>query len=653
MGLFKRLLVFAGLDNLGFHKKIRTLEKENSELRKSLEKSRASGYYLHVAVKSNLDAIICVNSEGKIVLFNPAAEDLFQYSEQEVLNQPVEILLKDGAQDKHQKRLGDYLKDGVGRCDHINRRTERVFKRKDGTTFIGEHSLAAARAEDTIYLASTIKDLTKYKEREQRLRENQDRLELALESTNIGMWDHNLKTGEVYRTDKWAEMLGYKPDEIPGDSSTWKSLIHPEDKPVVDELAMKHESRKTETFAVEHRLKTKDGNYKWILNWGKIAEFDDEGNPVRALGTHIDIDERKRAEETLKIVHEQFASVMDSLDALIYVIDMATMEILFMNKKSKDIFGDCEGRKCKDVLYSGMSFPCDACPNYKLVDENGKPAEAYHFEYENENTGQWFEITDKAIYWPGEKIVKLEIAYDITERKKNEEVLRDLNATKDRLFSIIGHDLKNPLSDIIGFSELLRRNYTNYSSEKVMKFHELIYNSARTTNELLENLLEWSGFQSGKLSFQPGKTEIKSIVEGAIKIFRLKAKNKNISLLNGFDRNIEVFADKKMIETVIRNLLSNSIKFTEKEGTVNTYYEIQGDKLVIIIADNGKGISKVHVDQIFSKEKYLSTLGTSGEKGTGLGLIICKDFIEKHGESIWVESEPGEGSEFKFTLPLV
>ncbi len=651
MGLHQKIKHW-GLSAFGIKKKFNALERENNELKKLLEESRASGYYLHVAVKSNLDAIICINSEGEIVLFNPAAEELFQYSESEVLNQPVEVLLKDDAKSMYKKRLGDYLQDGVGSCGHVNRRTERVFQKKDGTTFIGEQSLAAARAGDKIYLASTIRDLTAFKERERNLKENKERLELALESANIGLWDHNLKTGKVYRTERWAEMLGYEPGEIPDNAKIWKSLIHPEDREVVDKVATAHESRKIETFAVEHRLKTKDGSYKWILNWGKINNFDENGNPVRALGTHIDIDDRKKAEQALKMVRDQFASIMNSLEAMIYVIDLNTLEILFLNKKSKELFGDCEGRICKDVFYSGTTIPCDVCPNNKLLDKEGKPAEAYHFEYENENTGKWYDVTDKAIYWPDGRIVKLEIAIDITERKKSENMLRDLNATKDRLFTIIGHDLKNPLSDIIGFSELIHKNYQNYSGEKLKKFIELIYASARRTNDLLENLLEWSTFQRGKLSFEPGELELKELIEQNIKIFHQKAKRKGITLLSGFNEETKVIADKKMIETVLRNLISNSVKFTSQGGTIHLYPEIKNDKLIVTVADNGTGIAKKDIDQIFNKEKYLSRSGTSGEKGTGLGLLICKDFIEKHGESIWVESEPGDGSEFKFSLPL-
>ena len=242
--------------------------------------------------------------------------------------------------------------------------------------------------------------------------------------------------------------------------------------------------------------------------------------------------------------------------------------------------------------------------------------------------------------------------YDITENKNNESKLVELNATKDKFFSIIAHDLRNPFNTILGFAELLNENYAKYDSEKIERLTKQIYSTSKNTCNLLENLLEWSRTQSDKIPFEPCKIDFIEICKEIVDCLHSNAASKNI-IVNYFAiEKIGIYAVVNMFKTILRNLISNAIKFSNNNGIINIYAEKNGDTVVISVSDNGIGIDEQTIGKLFDLTQKQSTSGTADEKGTGLGLIICKEFVEKHKEKIWVESILGKGSEFKFSIPI-
>jgi signal transduction histidine kinase len=249
---------------------------------------------------------------------------------------------------------------------------------------------------------------------------------------------------------------------------------------------------------------------------------------------------------------------------------------------------------------------------------------------------------------------------DIAERKHAEEVLkerearlRELNATKDKFFSIIAHDLKNPFNTILGFSNLLSEQLKEKDYEKIEEYAVHIQSSSKRVMDLLLNLLEWSLSQTGLIEFNPGNIEIDTIINDVIELSENSAKQKSIAIKSEVPDSILVFADKAMISLILRNLVSNAIKFTNPGGMIIVSAELRIGELIISVSDNGIGIDKNTIEKLFLIEENNSTTGTQNETGTGLGLILCKEFVEKHGGRIWVESEPGKGSAFRFTLPGV
>ena len=247
---------------------------------------------------------------------------------------------------------------------------------------------------------------------------------------------------------------------------------------------------------------------------------------------------------------------------------------------------------------------------------------------------------------------------DITAQKEVENALREskehlqeLNTTKNKFFSLLGHDLRSPFNAIIGFSEILYNDTEAFSKAEIKRMAEGIYNTSRETYNLLNNLLEWSGTQTGRIKFEPVKTGIYDIVISTVDLLNDTAKKKDISVSVDIPEHLQVFADRNMTTTVVRNLLSNAIKFTHKKGSIKIGAQDTGKSVEIFIADTGVGIKPEDIKKLFRIDASFSKPGTAKEKGTGLGLIICKEFIAINNGDIRVESEIGKGSRFIVSLP--
>jgi signal transduction histidine kinase len=238
------------------------------------------------------------------------------------------------------------------------------------------------------------------------------------------------------------------------------------------------------------------------------------------------------------------------------------------------------------------------------------------------------------------------------EIHEQSDKLKQLNSTKDKFFSIIAHDLKNPFNSITGFTDLMIENNDEYDETKRLKFLKIIKGSTAKVSSLLDNLLIWANSQSGKLKFCPNNINLAQQVTNVVSFLEIQAINKDIAISNTVDKTIFVKADWNMLDTILRNLISNAIKFTEPRGEIQIYTSLKNDFAEITIKDNGVGILDAEMATIFNINEISSSMGTSNEQGSGLGLILCKDFVESHGGKIWVESVANKGSEFKFTLPI-
>jgi PAS domain S-box-containing protein len=367
--------------------------------------------------------------------------------------------------------------------------------------------------------------------------------------------------------------------------------------------------------------------------------------------------------QKLEFEKDLLYALMDNIPDTIYFKDTES-KFTLVNSAQAKLLGV---KNCEDAIGKSDSdfFP------------QNHAEEAYKDEQELFNTGlpliskperirhssgnyKWVTATKVPIFDAnGEATGLVGISRDITELKEAENKilkytneLQYLNASKDKFFSIIAHDLKNPFISLLGFSEILLEDYDTLSNDERFEYIHNIYSASKNSFQLLDNLLQWSRAQTGRIDYCPIEIDFKKLAEECLTVLVTTATKKRIKIINNFGNSIFVYADPDMAKTVIRNLITNALKFTNEGGVVSITAAIQEDYLLTVIEDNGVGMDADTAEKLFRIDVHHSACGTSNEVGTGLGLILCKEFIEKNGGKIWFESELGKGSRFFFTLPL-
>lgn len=253
-----------------------------------------------------------------------------------------------------------------------------------------------------------------------------------------------------------------------------------------------------------------------------------------------------------------------------------------------------------------------------------------------------------------EREANRKLSHTAAELKKAKAELEELNAQKDRFFSIMAHDLRTPFNGVLGMAQLLRDDIVLDTPEQRKEYAELIFGAAESAQKLLEDLLEWSRVRLGQNAPNPEPFSVSGIVDNALPYAAPLAQRKGVEIINavgGDAAEVQAFADFPMVDTVLRNLLSNAVKFTEPDGTVTVGANAGGDAVEIWVRDTGIGMCEKSVGNLFRLDSSVSNLGTDGERGTGMGLILCQEMVERNGGAIHVESTEGSGSTFTITLP--
>jgi PAS domain S-box-containing protein len=379
-----------------------------------------------------------------------------------------------------------------------------------------------------------------------------------------------------------------------------------------------------------------------------------------------DITQQKKTEEfekAMRMSEEHLRLALDAVNFGTWEINLETGHV-FNSLRHDQIFGYKElqpewtfEKKLEHVVPEDREMVRKA---FEQADEKGGLTLEVRIRW-NDGSIHW-------IFWHGQfhynnegKPVRIVgIVSEITERKEMELALKErenrlheLNATKDKFFSIIAHDLKAPYNSILGFSELLIEKTKNKDYHEIEAYASVIQKSAWRAMNLLTNLFVWTKLQTGRMEFHLREKDIVALINEATELLMETAVQKSINIYLFTPDSFPIAIDEYMISTVLRNLISNAIKFTNQNGKITISAIAKEGELEISVIDNGIGIKPDKIEHLFRIDKNISSLGTNGEEGSGLGLTLCQEFVTKHGGKIWAESEPGKGSSFIFTLPTV
>ncbi len=487
------------------------------------------------------------------------------------------------------------------------------------------------------------REIAERKQAEEALRSSEERWQFALEGAGDGVWDWDAQTNKVFFSRQWKAMLGFAEREVGDTLDEWDRRVHPDDKAYVDAEIQKHFTGQTPLYVSEHRVLCKDGSYKWILDRGKVISRTKDGTPLRIIGTHADITERKKAEAEL----QKLSHAIEQSPIIVVITDPeGTVE--YVNPK----FTEITGYSRREI--TGASIEALGEPFHQERDQMWAAMAAggeWRGEFYNKkkNGERYWELASiSPVKTPGGVISHyIKVAEDITERKKMEEqlVLTDRLASVGELASGIAHELNNPLTGVIGLSQLIIEREL---PEDVKEDLKMVYSEAQRAASVVKNLLTFA--RKHPLARQ--LIDINDIINKVLELRAYEHRLNNIQLVNRMAPDLpQIMADYFQLQQVFLNIIINAEFFMTKEhgkGTLTITTARVGDVIRASFKDDGPGIPKENLLHIFDPFFTTKEVG----KGTGLGLSICHGIITAHGGSIYAQSEPGEGATFIVELPI-
>lgn len=593
------------------------------------------------------DAAFVIDHEsGLIIDVNGAAARLYAASRDELVGSTLASWSMDPAGTA--KAIEDVQHLGV-----------RPHRRKDGATFPAEISWRLVVLEGRKLLVGVIRDITDRRLADEALRESEERFNLAMEATRDGVWDWDVRADQAYWSPSYYRMLGYEPGELPSRGESWVALIHPDDEARARELTTDCLEGRREGFRLEYRMKAKDGQWRWILDRCKVVARDESGRAVRLLGTHVDITERKTAEEALRrsaqavqLSEARMQIAQEIGHAGSWVYEMETDRI-WGSAEALRMFGyapvdklwsmeEIEGcilerervhRALVDLLREGCEYNLE----YTIRPADGSPDREIHSIARLERDAE------------GKALRIVGFVQDVTERKRTEQSLRRLaaelaeaNRLKDIFTDVLRHDILNPVNVIKLATELLIARESCPNGKDLL---DKIQRSVASLTEMTESAAKLAAV-SGTLALELPEGDPVRVVRSVIAEFEHKINEKNLTLVPPSATGVRAEFD-PILREVFANLISNAIKYCPEGSRIDVAVEDRGDSWTFSVRDQGPGVSDAHKQKIFNR---FERLGKEGVKGTGLGLTIARQIVILHGGEIRVEDAPGGGAVFVVTM---
>ncbi|MCK9414231.1 MAG: PAS domain S-box protein [Prolixibacteraceae bacterium] len=488
--------------------------------------------------------------------------------------------------------------------------------------------------------------------------ESEEKYRRLFESASLGIFQSTPGGQVISVNPKFASMFGYdSPEDVKNHVQNTSTQLFADSNRRDELIQQMKENPGLNSF--ENLYKRKDGStFEGQMYISLIR--DEKGEIDHLEGFVKDITKRKINDELLRESEEKFRNFFENS---IIGKSMTTLDgKLNTNKAYCDLLG-YEKEEISSLKWQDLTHPDDIQTNLLIIDRIIS-GEMDSFQWEKRYIHKkghtiWVHINiklerDKA----GAPLYFITSIVDITEKKQNEEEIKRknqeltlINAEKDKFFSIVTHDLRGPFNSIMGFTQLLSEIINEKENPEIAEYANIIRKSSEKAMDLLNNLMDWTRSQTGRMKYNPEYFELTNFLQPVLQLFDEISGQKSISITKNLPASAPVFADKAMIGTIFRNLVSNAIKFTRQGGEVAISAEVGHKNLTVEVRDNGIGIPYESIKKLFRIDQNFSTQGTSLESGTGLGLILCKEFVDKNKGKIWVESEEGKGSTFYFTIP--
>jgi PAS domain S-box-containing protein len=640
-----------------------------------------------------------VDDAGVILYANDHVCQLLGYTRDELYNMKIwdiDLNLDEKKWKKHQKR----------NREQINATIESVHKRKDGTVFPAEISISLIEFRNKKISFAFVRDITEQTDAKKALFKSEERLKLAVEGTKAGLWDWNIQSGETVYDERWAEIIGYRLEELqPTSLETWKRLCHPDDVNKSDELLEKHFKGELEYYEFEARMKHKDGHWVWVHDRGKVSQRDEQNNPVRMTGTHIDITDQILAEKALRKSETHLANAMKMAKLGYWEYDVIN-DIFIFNDNFYEVFHTSAEEVGSYTMSSARYAELFVHPDdahmvgvevqtaIETTDPNLKRYLEHRMIYANGEVGhiavQYNVIKDNQ----GHTIAATGVNQDITERKKIEEEIKrqnreyqllnkeyqaqfeELVASLERIQKInkelikakekaeesdrlktaflanMSHEIRTPMNGIIGFTDLLKE--PKLSGKEKKEYIDVIQQSGYRMLNIINDLIDIAKIEAGQVEVNIDNICINHLLDDIYTFFKPEAENMKLSFsckkeLSDSDSYIR--SDQTKLNQVLTNLIKNALKFT-RTGSVDFGYAIKGSIVEFFVQDTGIGIHHDFKDKVFERFRQVDISETTEFEGTGLGLSITRAYVEMLGGKIWLESEHGKGSTFFFSLPF-